>query len=87
VRRWLPFLAIAETLWTGSLVIIGYYATESMKQIQNGIQYVFLLGSIVFVIFIAWIVLRRYIQTKTSYREFFEEEKEDNSQNGLEQKK
>ena len=86
MRRWLPFLAIAETLWTGSLVIIGFYATESIKQIQNGIQYVFLLGSLVFVSFIIWFVVRRYIQNKTDYRQFFTEE-DDNSQNGLDQKK
>jgi membrane protein DedA with SNARE-associated domain len=87
LRRWLPFLAIAETLWTGSLVIIGFYATESIKQIQNGIQYVLLLGSLVFVIFIIWIVLRRYIKNKADFREFFGEEEEENSQEDLDQTK
>jgi membrane protein DedA with SNARE-associated domain len=80
IRRWLPFLAIAETLWTGSLVIVGFYATESIKLIQNGIQYVLLLGSIIFVFFIVWIVFRRYIQNKTDYRAFFAEEQEENSE-------
>ena len=82
IRRWLPFLAIAETVWTGSLVIIGYYATESIKQIQNGIQYVLLLGSIIFVFFIVWIVFRRYIQNKEDYRVLFAEELDDNSEEG-----
>ena len=86
IRRWLPFLAIAETLWTGSLVIIGFYATESIKQIQNGIQYVFLLGSLVFVSFIIWFMVRRYIQNKTDYRQFFTEE-DDNSQEDLDHSK
>lgn len=83
IRRWLPFLVIAETLWTGSLVIIGYYATESIKQIEHGMQYVLLLGSVAFVMLIIWIVLRRYIQNKTDYRELFtEEDKEENTQEG-----
>ena len=82
IRRWLPFLAIAETIWTGSLVIVGFYATESMKQIQNGIQYVLLLGSIIFVFFVVWIVFRRYIQNKEDYRVLFAEELDDNSEEG-----
>jgi len=87
IRRWLPFLAIAETLWTGSLVILGFYATESIKQIQNGLQYVLLLGAMIFVFFIVWIVFRRYIQSKTDYREFFAEEQEENSEEGLNKNK
>jgi membrane protein DedA with SNARE-associated domain len=83
VRRWLPFLAIAETLWTGSLVIVGFYATESIKQIQNGIQYVLILGSLIFIFFIVWVVFRRYITHKANYREFFAEEQDENSQEGL----
>jgi membrane protein DedA with SNARE-associated domain len=87
VRRWLPFLAIAETVWTGSLVIMGFYATESIKQIQNGMQYVLLLGSIIFVFFIIWIVFRRYIRSKTDYRAFFAEEQDENSEEEMNQTK
>jgi len=83
VRRWLPFLAIAETLWTGSLVFMGFYATESIKQIQNGMQYVLLLGSIIFVFFIVWIVFRRYIRNKEGYRELFADEQDENSEDGI----
>ena len=86
IRRWLPSLGIAETIWTGSLVIIGFYATESIKQIQNGVQYVALLGSIVFVIFIILIVVRKYIQSNKEYRELFSD-KNTNSQEGHQLKK
>ena len=82
VRRWFPFLFIAETLWTGSLVVMGFYAAESMKQIENGIQYVLLIGSIVFVVFIIWVVLRRYLRSKTDYREIFAEDDSEDSQKG-----
>ena len=30
MRRWFPALILAETLWTGSLVLIGYYTTEAL---------------------------------------------------------
>ncbi|MCE1255078.1 MAG: VTT domain-containing protein [Anaerolineae bacterium] len=82
IKRWMPFLATAETLWTGSLVIMGFYATESIKQIENGVQYVLLLGSIAFVILIIWIVLRRYIRTNAAYHNLFSDEEEENPQEG-----
>lgn len=86
IKRWFPFLAVAETLWTGSLVIMGFYATESIKQIENGVQYVLLLGSIVFIILIIWIVIRRYVQSNSDYRDLFDDE-ENKTQEGLENKK
>jgi membrane protein DedA with SNARE-associated domain len=87
LRRWLPFLAIAESLWTGSLVIIGFYATESMKQIQKGIQYILILGSIIFLVFIIWVIFRRYIRTNTGYREYFIDDEEENPLEGQDNKK
>jgi len=50
-RRWFPSLIIAETLWTGSLVLIGYYTTEALKRVEQRIEYAVLGVSIVFVIF------------------------------------
>ena len=50
-RRWFPALIIAETLWTGSLVLIGYYTTEALKRVEQRIEYAVLGVSIVFVIF------------------------------------
>jgi membrane protein DedA with SNARE-associated domain len=51
-RRWFPALMVAETLWTGSLVLIGYYTTEAVKRVEQGVEYVMLSVSIVFVVFV-----------------------------------
>src|SRR5262245_15264322 len=51
-RRWLPALVLAETIWTGSLVLIGYYTTEAIKRIEQGVEYAVLIISILFVAFL-----------------------------------
>ena len=50
-KRWFPALLLAETIWTGSLVLIGYYTTEALKRVEQGIEYAVLAASIAFVIF------------------------------------
>lgn len=49
-RRWFPSFIIAETLWTGSLVLIGYYTTEAVKRVERGVEYAVLGLSLAFVI-------------------------------------
>ncbi len=51
-RRWFPAVFGGELIWTGALVLIGYYATEAIKQIEQGLEYLILIGTIAFVIFI-----------------------------------
>ncbi len=48
-RRWFPTLIIADTLWTGLLVFIGYYSIESIKQVEQGIERIVLVASILLV--------------------------------------
>jgi membrane protein DedA with SNARE-associated domain len=50
-RRWFPALLLAETIWTGSLLLIGYYTTEALKRVERGVEYAVLGASIAFVIF------------------------------------
>lgn len=52
LRRWLPALIAAETMWTGSLVLIGFYTTEALKRVERGVEYAVLTASILFVIFL-----------------------------------
>lgn len=60
-RRWFPILFIAETFWTGLLVIFGVYATESIRQIDQSIHKFALISSMV-ILFIAFVwVLRRQL--------------------------
>ncbi|MCL4530399.1 MAG: VTT domain-containing protein [Chloroflexi bacterium] len=61
LRRWFPALIAAETIWTGSLVLIGYYTTEAIKRVERGIEYAVLGASILFVIFLI-LVGRRLIK-------------------------
>ena len=49
-RRWFPAVFGGEVIWTGALVLIGYYATEAIKRIEQGIEYMILGGTILFII-------------------------------------
>jgi membrane protein DedA with SNARE-associated domain len=53
-RRWFPALFAGEMIWTGSLVLIGYYATEAIKRVEQGVGYLVLGLSLVFVLFMLW---------------------------------
>jgi membrane protein DedA with SNARE-associated domain len=53
-RRWFPALLAAETLWTGSLVLIGYYTTEALKQVEQGVEVFVTVGSILFLGLLFW---------------------------------
>lgn len=57
-RKWFPFVCVAEMIWTGSLVLIGFYTTETIKRVEQGLDYIILLASIVFVIFLFWLARR-----------------------------
>ncbi len=51
-KRWFPALVLAETLWTGSLVLIGYYTTEALKRVEQRVEYVALAASVIFVMLV-----------------------------------
>lgn len=51
-KRWFPALLLAETLWTGSLVLIGYYTTEALKRVEQRIEYIALAASVIFVVLV-----------------------------------
>ena len=54
-RRWFPALFAGEMIWTGSLVLIGYYATEAIKRVEQGVEYLMLGLAVVFVLFMLWL--------------------------------
>ena len=43
-RRWFGALLTAEFIWTGSLVLLGYYLGRSLTQLEVGLQYLTLAG-------------------------------------------
>jgi membrane protein DedA with SNARE-associated domain len=51
-RRWFPTLIVAETLWTGSLVLIGFYTTEAIKRVELWVEYAALGISVLFVLIV-----------------------------------
>jgi membrane protein DedA with SNARE-associated domain len=61
-RRWFPAIFSGELLWTGSLVLIGFYATEAIKRVELGVEYVALGGSVIFVLFLVLVGRRVFKQ-------------------------
>lgn len=53
-RRWFPALLGAETLWTGSLVLIGFYTTEAIKKVEYGMEIFVTVGSAIFLMLLFW---------------------------------
>jgi membrane protein DedA with SNARE-associated domain len=49
-RRWFPWFVLAELLWTGSLVLLGYYTTQALKRLAEGMEFALLGASAIFVI-------------------------------------
>jgi len=57
-RRWFPAVFGGEIIWTGGLVLIGYYGTEAIKRVEQGLEYFILAASVVFVVFMFWLSRR-----------------------------
>ena len=49
-------------IWSGALVLIGYYTTEAIKNIQQGVEYVILFATALFLVLIVWLG-RRALKT------------------------
>ena len=59
-RRWFPVVFLGETLWTGSLLLLGYYATEAIKRVEQGIEYVALGVGLLLVCLLLWWLPRHW---------------------------
>jgi membrane protein DedA with SNARE-associated domain len=57
-RKWFPVVFIGETVWTGTLVLIGYYATEAIKQVQQGLSLLFAGTIFVGIVLAIWFIPR-----------------------------
>jgi len=51
-KRWFPAVFGGEVIWTGALVLIGFYATEAIKQVEQGLEIFVLAGTIAFFVFL-----------------------------------
>ena len=63
-RKWFPAVLTGEILWTGSLVLLGYYAAEAIKRVEQGVEYIVLFGSAFFLAFLLWLG-RRILKQQT----------------------
>jgi len=63
-RRWFPSVFAGEMIWTGSLVLIGFFGVQAIKKVQLGIEHIIVAGSIFFIVLILWLG-RRYLTKET----------------------
>lgn len=49
-KRWFPPLILADALWTGLLVVMGYYTTELIKRLEQGSKVAVLAIPILFIV-------------------------------------
>lgn len=64
-RKWFPIVFIGETIWTGTLVLIGFYATEVIKQVQQGLHLVLAGTTFVAIVAVIWFIPRMLRQNET----------------------
>ena len=58
-RRWFPVVFIGETIWTGTLILIGYFFTEAIKQVTHGFQLIIIGFSSLFLLMLFWFIPRQ----------------------------
>ena len=77
-RRWLPVIAVGEMIWTGSLVLIGYYTTVAIYRFAHDLEYIMVAASIIFLVVIIALI------HKVIHPEFDEDEaNNDNEREGI----
>jgi membrane protein DedA with SNARE-associated domain len=54
-RKWFPFVFMGEMIWTGSLVLIGYFGLQAITKVELGIEHFILGGTALFIVFILWL--------------------------------
>jgi membrane protein DedA with SNARE-associated domain len=74
-KRWFPAIFAGELLWTGSLCLIGFYATETLKRLEKGVEYLALVGGLLFIIFLIFSG-RRFLKKKYQSIDLFENNSE-----------
>jgi membrane protein DedA with SNARE-associated domain len=44
-RRWFPYLVVAECVWTGTLVTLGFFFGGALRQLEQGVQIIGVVGA------------------------------------------
>lgn len=59
-KRWIGVLTLAEFIWTGALVVGGYYFGQYLKRMEQGLQILTILGVVIFLaLLIRFVITRR----------------------------
>ena len=58
-RRWFPALLIAEILWTGSLIMIGYFSAQTISDVTTALKFLPFFGILVLLFVILLMAARR----------------------------
>lgn len=74
-RRWFPVVFIGETIWTGTLILIGYFFTEAVKQVEHGLQLLIVGFSFLFLLIIVWFIPKQLRNSEVFSVTAAEEEK------------
>jgi membrane-associated protein len=49
-RRWLPASFAGELLWTVPLLLLGYFATDALSQVEGGLSYITMASTVIFIL-------------------------------------
>ena len=65
-RRWLPASFVGELLWTAPLLLLGYFATDALSQVEGGLSYITFASTAIFILgfVVMFIKSRRAAQTE-----------------------
>ncbi|MGD8584514.1 MAG: VTT domain-containing protein [Chloroflexota bacterium] len=57
-KKWFPVVFLGETIFTGTLVLVGYYATEAVKKVEQGLHLFLILMTGLFIVAAIWFIPR-----------------------------
>lgn len=58
-KRWFGVLFVAECIWTGSLVVIGYYFGHAIQTIESHLRWASMGGAVIFMVILAFYLSHR----------------------------
>jgi membrane protein DedA with SNARE-associated domain len=66
-KRWFLPIAAGEVVWTGSLVLLGYYAAQTITQVQKDVRVAALVAGLIFLLALIWLISRWLRQKGAGY--------------------
>lgn len=54
IRRWMPWLVVGETIWTGALVLLGYFFGIYVQRLERGVEIAAIFGALISIGFLIY---------------------------------